>query len=148
MNPHPHLRSFLAGTFIPVLFLPVMLTGFILARLVFQLPFPIERGLVFPMAVVPALWGLWNMLWSATRLRTRIPLGLHGLLLPLLLLPSGAGLAGCLGILELRSASALWFQTVAVPYALIAPCFLAVLVVYYFLWKYVVGFLNQLLGVA
>jgi hypothetical protein len=148
MNPHPYLRSFLAGIFIPVLFLPVMLTGFILARLVFQFPFPIERGLVFPMAVVPALWGLWNMLWMGTRTRSGISLGLHGVVLPLLLLPAGALTAGCLGVLQLQSGSALWFATVAVPYALIVPCFLAVLVVYYFLWKYVVGWLNQLLGVA
>jgi hypothetical protein len=148
MNPHPYLRSFLAGTFIPVLFLPVMLTGFILARLVFQLPFPIERGLVFPMAVVPALWGLWNMLWLAIHNRASIPLGAHGVVLPLVLLPSGALTAACLGILQLRASSALWFETVAIPYALIVPCFLAVLVVYYFLWKYIVGFLNQLLGIA
>lgn len=146
MNSHKNLRAFLAGIFIPVLFLPVMLIGFILARLVFELPFPIEQGLIFPMAAVPSLWGLWNMLWLATHTRTRLTLGVHGTLLLLLLMPAGALVAGALGLLHLQATAALWFDSVAIPYALIAPCFAAVLVIYYFLWKYVVGFLNRLLG--
>jgi hypothetical protein len=28
---------------------------------------PLERGLVFPMAVVPNIWGFWNMLYLAVR---------------------------------------------------------------------------------
>jgi hypothetical protein len=35
-----------------------------------------------------------------------------------------------------------------VSYALIAPCFLAALVVYYLIWKYIVGFMNRVLGIA
>ena len=58
MNPHPYLRAYLAGVFVPTLILPIMLTGFIVLRLVLQVPVPIERGLMFPMALVPALWGL------------------------------------------------------------------------------------------
>jgi len=148
MNTHPYLRAFLAGIFLPTLILPVMLTGFVVARLVLQLPFPIERGLVFPMALVPAMWGLWNMLWLWSQARLHQPLGLHGAVLPLLLLPSGAAIASCLGILHLGSSGVTWFHACYVPYALIAPCFLAALVGYYLIWKYLVGFLNRVLGIG
>jgi len=148
MNTHPYLRAFLAGVFLPTLLLPVMLTGFVLARLVLQVPFPIERGLVFPMALVPAGWGLWNMIWLATQAKLHQPLGLHGAVLPLLLLPGGTVVASCLGILQLGSSGATWFQACEVPYALIVPCFLAVLVGYYLIWKYLVGFLNRVLGIG
>ncbi len=57
MNPHPYLRAYLAGVFVPTLILPLMLTAFIVLRLVLQVPFPIERGLIFPMALVPAALG-------------------------------------------------------------------------------------------
>ena len=58
MNTHPYLRAFLAGILVPTLILPLMLVAFIVLRLMLQVPFPIERGLVFPMALVPGLWGL------------------------------------------------------------------------------------------
>jgi hypothetical protein len=148
MNTHPYLRAFLAGIFIPTLVLPVMLTGFVVIRLVLQAPFPIERGLVFPMALVPALWGLWNMLWLCSHASTHLPLGLHGAVLPLLLLPAGATIASSLGILVLGSHGVTWFQTCDVPYTWIAPCFLAALAAYYLVWKYVVGFINRVLGIA
>jgi len=148
MNTHPYLRAFLAGIFFPTLLLPVMLAGFVVARLVLQLPFPIERGLVFPMALVPAVWGLWNMLWLGSQARVHQSLGLHGAVLPLLLLPCGTAIASCLGILQLGSSGATWFQACQVPYALIAPCFLAALAGYYLIWKYLVGFLNRVLGIG
>jgi hypothetical protein len=148
MNTHPYLRAFLAGAFVPTLLLPVMLTGFILSRLVFQVPFPIERGLVFPMALVPCLWALWNMLWLGSHQRTHLPVGLHGALLPLLLLPAGATMATCLGILVIGATGVTWFQNVYVPYAWIAPLFLAALAGYYLAWKYIVGYVNRVLGIA
>ena len=52
MNTHPYLRAFLAGTLVPTLVLPLFLAAFIVVRLVLQVPVPIERGLIFPMAVV------------------------------------------------------------------------------------------------
>jgi hypothetical protein len=148
MNSHPYLRAFLAGVFVPTLILPVLLCVFIVVRLVLQEPFPIERGLIFPMAVVPALWGVWNMLHLGSNARTHLSLGLHGALLPLLLLPAGAVLATSLGILQLGSSGVNWFQACFVPYVLIAPVFLAVLAGYYLVWKYVVGFVNRTLGIA
>ena len=34
---------------------------------------PLERALIFPMAVVPNVWGLWNVLYLALRHRVRMP---------------------------------------------------------------------------
>ena len=148
MKTHPYLRAFLAGAFVPTLVLPILLTGFIVARFVLQIPFPMERGLVFPMALVPSLWALWNVLWLASHERTHLPISLHGVLLPLLLMPAGAVLASCLGILSIGLSGVTWFHTAYLPYVWVAPCFLAALIAYYLLWKYVVGFLNRTLGLA
>jgi hypothetical protein len=152
MNTHPYLRAFLAGVFVPTLILPVMLCVFIVVRLVLQEPFPIERGLIFPMAVVPALWGVWNMLHlmlnGGSNARTHLSLGVHGAVLPLLLMPLGAALAISLGILQLGASGVNWFHACFVPYVLIAPVFLAALAFYYLAWKYIVGFVNRTLGIA
>jgi hypothetical protein len=125
-----------------------MLVGFIVVRLGMQFPFPIERGLVFPLALVPSLWALWNMLWIGSHTRTHLSIGVHGALLPLLLMPSGAVMATCLGILQLGASGVTWFQSFYVPYALIAPAFACALAGYYLLWKYIVGFVNRVLGIA
>lgn len=148
MNTHPALRAFLAGTFVPTLILPFWLAGFTLLRLAMQVSFPFERALVFPLALVPALWGVWNMLWLASHARTNLPVGLHGAMLPFLLAPGGAILASCLGILALGQQGVTWFQTWYVPYVLIAPAFLCTLAGYYLIWKYIVGFVNRVLGIA
>ncbi|MGA8673274.1 MAG: hypothetical protein WB679_25595, partial [Terracidiphilus sp.] len=128
--------------------MPLMLIGFIVLRLWLQVSVPIERGMVFPMALVPAFWGIWNVLWIGSHARTHMPIGLHGALLPLLLMPGGAAITSCLGILALGSHDAIWFQTLHIPYALILPMFMVALAAYYLVWKYVVGFLNHTLGIA
>jgi hypothetical protein len=148
MNTHPYLRAYLAGIFVPTLVLPLLLTVFIVVRLVLQVPVPIERFMIFPMAVVPTIFGLWNMLWLGSHVRMHLPLGLHGAILPFLGAPAGALVACSLGILQIGAHGILWFQACLVPYTLIAPCFLAALAGYYLVWKYIVGFLNQVLGIA
>lgn len=148
MNTHPYLRAYLAGIFVPTFVLPLLLIVFIVVRIVLKAPVPIEQGLIFPMAVVPSLFGLWNMLWLGSHECTRLPIGVHGALLPLVLMPLGATTAICLGVLVLGSHSATWFHALEVPYVLIAPCFLAALAGYYLVWKYIVGFLNRVLGIA
>jgi len=65
-----------------------------------------------------------------------------------LLLPCGAVAARCLGVLQLGATSATWFQSVPLPYALIAAGFCFGVAAYYLVWKYVVGFLNRELGIA
>ena len=148
MNTHPYLRAFLAGIFVPALILPLILAGFIVLRVILQVPVPIEQALVFPMALVPVLWGLWNVLYLWSRSFTHLSVGLHGPLLPIIMAPVGASVARCLGVLQFGSHGAIWFLACQVPYALIVLCFLAVLAIYYLLWKYVVGFVNQVLGIA
>jgi len=147
MNTHPYLRAYLAGVFIPTLVLPLLLTPFIV-RIAYDVSIPVEQALIFPMAVVPILWGLWNMLWLCSASRTHLSLGLHGAILPFLLMPMGATLASCLGVLAIGAQGVLWFKLAFVPYTLIAPMFLAALAGYYLVWKYIVGFLNRVLGIA
>lgn len=148
MNTHPYLRAFLAGIFVPTLALPLILTGFIIARLVLRFPVPIERAIVFPMAVVPALFGLWNMLWLGSHGRTHLPVGVHGTILPLLLAPTGLAIGNWLRILALHADGVMWLQAILVPYTLLAPFFCAVLAGYYLVWKYIIGTMNRVLGIA
>ena len=51
-------------------------------------------------------------------------------------------------MLQLGATSATWFQSVPLPYALIAAGFCFGVAAYYLVWKYVVGFLNRELGIA
>ncbi len=147
MSTHSYLRAFLAGTFVPTVVLPLLLTAVILVRLDLQAALSIGRSLIFPVAVVPILWGLWNMLYLACHERTHLAVGLHGALLPLLLVPCGTIVAESLGILHLSSNGVTWFEAVHIPHVCIACGFALVLSAYYLLWKYVVGFLNRTLGV-
>ncbi len=148
MNTHPYLRAYLAGVFLPTLVLPLLLAAFIVTRIVLKVPIPIEQAMIFPMAVVPLIFGLWNLLWLGSHEHTHLPIGLHGAILPLIMAPVGALVATCLHVLEFGSNGVIWFQALHVPYALIAPCFLAALAAYYLIWKYIVGFLNRVLGIA
>jgi hypothetical protein len=148
MKTHPYLRAYLAGIFVPTLVLPLILAGFITVRLVLALPIPIERFIIFPMAVVPSLFGLWNMLYLWSHPRTNLPIGVHGAILPFLGAPTGALIARCLGMLQIGTHGINWFQTCQIPYAFIAVVFLAAVAGYYLVWKYIVGFLNGVMGIA
>ena len=143
MRPHPYLRAYMAGIVVPTLFLLVILTVVASFRFYLEVPSqfvfgipaaPLERAIVFPMAVVPNLWGVWNMLHLALRSRVRLPLEVHGALLPLLLFPAGIALARLLDL------SIQW--QFALP---VAPIGMAI---YYLAWKYAVGFLNDEVGIG
>ena len=73
MNRHAYLRAYMAGITVPTIFLLLVATGFCVLRYVYNLPIPIERVIVFPMAAVPNLWGLWNLLFIASHERTHLP---------------------------------------------------------------------------
>jgi hypothetical protein len=148
MNTHPYLRAYLAGIFVPTFVLPLLLTVFIVARIVLKMPVPIEQAMIFPMAVVPMLFGLWNALWLGSHAQTGLPIGVHGAILPLLMMPAGACVAHCLGVLEFSSRGVIWFQACGAPYWFIAILLLAGIAAYYLVWKYIVGFLNRVLGIA
>lgn len=148
MNTHPYLRAYMAGAFLPTLVLPLLLTVFIVVRLVLQWPVPIEQAMIFPMAIVPSLFGLWNMLWLGLHERIHHPIGLHGAVLPLLMAPAGGTFAWHMGVLQFEAHGIVWFQAIHLPYALIAVGWLAALAGYYLVWKYIVGALNHVLGIA
>jgi hypothetical protein len=148
MNTHPYLRAYMAGIVVPTLFMLLVLAGFCILRFVCQVPVPIEQVIVFPMAVVPTLFGLWNMFYLWLRPRRHLPIGLHGALLPFVLAPLGFSLATGLGFLTLGTSGLVWFQQITIPYPYIALGFTIALIAYYLVWKYLVGFFNQVLGIA
>ena len=133
MNQHPYLRAYMAGIVIPTLFLLVGMTGFTVARYVYDVPLPIERVIVFPLTIVPNLWGLWNILYVAFLSRRHVSIGAFGALLPFLLAPGGWWMAHLFGLPIPRVTPFLF------PLGVIA---------YYLLWKHVVGRLNAIIGVA
>ena len=136
MNQHPYLRAYMAGVVVPTIFLLVGATVFAMARYVYNFPVPVERVIVFPMAVVPNAWGLWNILFVAWRSRLQIPIGLHGAILPLILGPLGILMTSLLDFTIPGFATHIF--PIAAPVALIA---------YYLIWKYFVASLNQVLGI-
>ena len=148
MNTHPYLRAYLAGVFVPTLVLPLILSFFIVLRMALSAPIPIERFLIFPFALVPTLFGVWNMIYLASHPRTHLPVGVYGAFLPLLGAPIGATVANCLGLLQFGDRGVTYFQAVHVPYALLPLFILAAIAGYYLVWKYIVGFLNRVLGIA
>lgn len=148
MNTHPYLRAYMAGITVPSMVLLIILSGFFLARYTFQIPIPIERAIVFPMALVPNIFGLWNIFYLWLRPRRHLPIGLHGAILPFILAPAGFGLATGLGFLAATAHGLVWFQQIVIPYGLLATGFCMALIAYYLVWKYLVGFFNQVLGIA
>jgi hypothetical protein len=148
MNTHPYLRAYMAGIVVPTIVLLILLTGFVIARYGFEVPIPIERAMIFPMGIVPSVFGLWNMFYLWFGPQRHLPIGFHGAILPFLLVPGGYLLGRCVGILTLGPAGLVYFQAVTVPYAFFAVAFSFALIAYYLVWKYLIGFFNQVLGIA
>ena len=145
MKPHPYVRAYMAGIAVPTAVLIVILTVYAYNRFYFEvssqfvIPLPadpLDRAIVFPMAVVPNVWGVWNMLYLSLRSRLgRWSLGVHGALLPLLLMPLGVALASSLDVFQLQ-------------WSFVLPMAPVGMAVYYLAWKHLVGFLNQEVGIA
>jgi hypothetical protein len=144
MRPHPYLRAYMAGIVVPTMFLLIIMCVYAYNRYYFEvssqfvIPLPsapLDRAILFPMAVVPNVWGAWNMLYLGLQSRVRLSLGLHGALLPLVLMPAGYALARSLDVFDIQ-----W------QYAL--PMVPVGMAIYYLLWKHLVGFLNREVGVA
>ena len=134
MNQHPYLRAYMAGILVPTVFILMAMVAFTLWRYVFNVPIPVERVIVFPMAIVPNLWGAWNVLHLA--MGRRLPLGVFGAILPFILVPGGYAVA----MLTHFDIPALVYH--AMPYT-----FPFAVAIYYLLWKYLVGSLNAIVGV-
>ncbi|MBZ5706215.1 MAG: hypothetical protein LAN63_12755 [Acidobacteriia bacterium] len=148
MNQHPYLRAYLAGIAVPTCFMLVVFTVFCIARFVCQVPVPIERAIVFPLALIPNAFGAWNMLFVALHRHCYLPLGIHGAILPFIIAPIGFLIATSLGFLVATGHGLVWFQTITIDYSRLALIFPAVPIIYYLVWKHLVGFLNEMLGIA
>jgi hypothetical protein len=134
-TPHPYLRAYMAGITIPTAFLLVILAVFLTVHGFHPDPLPLDRMLVFPMALAPNIWGAWNMLYVALRRRWEWPLGRHGILLALLVGSLAWTIARAVGLPMATLHTALGVY----PFAVVA---------YYLLWKYGVRLLNEILGIA
>ena len=137
MNQHPYLRAYMAGIVVPTLVLLVAVTAFTVARYVYNVSVPLERVIVFPLAIVPNLWGAWNILYVAVLARRNVSVGMFGAILPFLLLPGG------------------WLVTRLVAFAVppivlhfVPYGFPVGVIIYYLVWKHVVGRLNAIIGIA
>src|SRR5262249_5964656 len=107
--------------------------AFTVAQYALHIPLPFERVIIFPMTLVPNLWGLWNILWVGLLAPRRISIGLFGALLPFLLAPGGLLLAHLFAFTIPR----------------VVPYFFPVgVIVYYLAWKHLVARLNAIIGVA
>jgi hypothetical protein len=148
MKPHRYLRAYMAGIVFPTIFIVLGLAVFTLERYAFEIPIPTERVIIFPMALGPTLFGLWNMLYTRLSRGRYLSIGLHGAILPVLFVP--IGMAGAIAghFLHFSSEGAVWFDAITLPYILLVPWFAIVMIVYYLIWKYLVGFLNQVLEIA
>jgi len=136
MRPHPYLRAYMAGITFPCFFLLFLMIGFTIARHVYDVPVPLERVIVYPMAIVPNAWGLWNVLYVSRHGRRWPSLGAHGAILAFLA-PAAYAVTRLVGF-ELPEPLARAFPFV----------FPVGVTVYYLAWKHVVVFLNELLGIA
>lgn len=148
MSNHPYLRAYMAGISVPTPLLLIPLTAFFIARFVYNFPVPIERAVIFPMAIIPNLFGVWNMVHLASRARTHLPLGIHGAILPFIIAPAGFFLGRGLGFLQTTHHGFTYFGAVEIRYAFLAFVFPIAVVVYYLVWKYLIGFFNRVAGIA
>ncbi|MBS1858171.1 MAG: hypothetical protein JST11_22560 [Acidobacteria bacterium] len=137
MTTHPYLRAYMAGVTVPSIFFVLGFAAYLALHASYDPGFPVERFLVFPLALVPAIWGAWNMVYVAAEGYRRWPIGLHGAMVPLVLLPPALWAAGSL---QLEFVGALLKMA-----WLIVPL---TAMVYYLVWKYFVGALNRLVGIG
>ena len=143
MRPRPYLRAYMAGIVVPTLMLLVIVSIDAFHRFYFEVSSqfvlgvpaaPLERAVLVPMAVVPNVWGLWNMVYVRVG-RRGWPIGLHGATLVLFIMPAGLLLASALDVF-----------TVQWQYAL--PMLPVGMALYYLAWKYLVAGLNAEVGIA
>jgi hypothetical protein len=79
---------------------------------------------------------------------TRRPLGIHGAILPFIIAPAGFLLGRGLGFLHTTHYGFIYFGVVEIHYAFLAIVFPFALIVYYLVWKYLIGFCNRVAGIA
>jgi hypothetical protein len=136
MKTYPYLRAYMAGITIPTILLILFVTVFTFARQTYIEPIPIERLIVFPMAIVPNLWGIWNMAYVRLSKSRYMSIGFHGALLAFVQALTAFGITKLAGV-EIPP-----FVANAFPFA-----FPVVVIVFYLVWKHLVAFFNAILGI-
>ncbi|HKD82873.1 MAG TPA: hypothetical protein VKH81_24500 [Candidatus Angelobacter sp.] len=144
MNRHLYLRAYMAGVAVPTVLLLIEFSAFMFTHSID----PADRLLIFPLAIVPNAFGLWNMLYVALRPRLHTPIGLHGAVLPFFIVPIGYAVLSSAGYVRLTSSGITLFED-GEHFSIAALCALFSLGIagYYLLWKYAVGFLNRVQGI-
>lgn len=126
----------MAGITIPTVLLLFIMTAFSIARYALDVSVSLERIIVFPMAIVPNLWGLWNMLFVRLRHHRYVPIGLHGAVLAFVQALLVFGVSRLVGF-EIP-------EIVASVFPIGLPI---VAVIFYLTWKHAVAFFNAILGI-
>jgi hypothetical protein len=140
----------MAGIVVPTIFMVVIVTVFAAWRSTIMPLAPdspsaptvgdvllleaLGRAIIFPMAIVPNVWGLWNVLYLAAG--GKMPS--HSASMARFCLSSSS-----------RSASAWQTPSASIdsnPWIL--PFAATAMVAYYLVWKHIVGFLNAEMGIA
>lgn len=145
MDRHLYLRAYMAGIALPTVFLVIVVSGLALLRVAHHDSLPIGPDLIFPMAVVPNVFGLWDMLYVKLHQRWQHPIGLHGAALPFFLAPIGFAFAAAAGIARVHSGHIVYFEMYWIPYWYLVVGPFVGLAVYYLVWKYLVGYCNRAL---
>lgn len=148
MNSHPNVRAYLAGVAAPTMFMLVILAAFVIARFAYNVPIPIERALVFPMALVPNVFGVWNILYQKIGRERGMSIGRFGALLPFVLMPMGYTIARTFGLLQTDRSGLVWFGQLDISYGFFFTAFCAGIAIYYLVWKHFVKFFNEVLDLV
>lgn len=126
----------MAGITIPTMLLIFIMIIFSIARYIFAGSISIEKIIVFPMAIVPNLWGFWNILYVYLRRYRYVSIGFHGAILALVQVLLAFGIA------KLVSFEIPGLMASAFPFGL--P---VVVIIFYLIWKHLVAFFNAILGI-
>lgn len=132
-----HLHAYLAGAAVPTVLLPVMLVTYCAVRSQINPDIGLERMMQFPLALAPLVWGVWNVVWASQPEQQRLPLGVHGAVVPVVLAPLAVWGYESLGVKLPEGAV-----------GFIGPGIPLMMALYFVLWRTVVGRLNKLLDVG
>ena len=131
---HPYLRAYMAGIALPTMVIPLVLAA-VASHGASPRPFHLEDVVIFPLALVPNAWGLWNMWLAAIRRRRPVDPGIFGAALLLVLGPLGYAIQASMGMM-------VWTPS------LLAAGVPITIALYYLAWKHIVARFNDMLGIG
>ncbi|HSS20381.1 MAG TPA: hypothetical protein VLL54_09930 [Pyrinomonadaceae bacterium] len=129
-----YVRAYLAGVAFPTVFLAVILVVFVCLQLKGIVSNSASAFLIFPMALVPNVWGIWNMAYVALSKRREFDVGLFGAVLPALIAP-----------LMFATSQFLGHPPHDLRWPTVVSAVMVGVIIYYLLWKHLVGYLNRIL---